>query len=109
MTVGVCGRASDVSLVLTPTKVEENLAHTAVLDTSAIETVTGGFTLSSCFRNGDCLFSWSHKATEGALRSRDLAFLTLHLPGIARRLYPVFRKLDVQRQFNYLPLSCSSS
>lgn len=32
VTAGVCGRVSDVSLVLTPTKVEENLAYTAVLD-----------------------------------------------------------------------------
>ena len=36
-------------------------------------------------------------STECALRSSCLAFLILHLPGIARRLHPVFKTLDVQR------------
>ena len=39
---GVWGRVSNVSLVLTPTKVEQNLAHSAVLDAWVIRKFGGG-------------------------------------------------------------------
>ena len=75
VTAGVWGRVSDVYLVLTPAKIEENLAHFAVFYAWAIEMVTRGRTLRVCFRNGDCLFSWSHNAT----RPKNWCFWTVVL------------------------------
>jgi len=75
VTAAVWGRVSKVCLVLTPTKVEQNLAHFAVFDAWAIEMVTRGSTLRVCFRNGDCLFSWSHSAT----RLKNWCFWTVVL------------------------------